>query len=104
VNALKLLFADAALTDILEQSDWYERQSGDALASRWENAVSTGIERIARNPLSSAPCDFGNDELHDIRRVSVDGFGKHSIFYEVGKAKIVILRVAHGSRDIESLF
>lgn len=48
MNALKLLFADAALTDILEQSDWYERQSGGVLVSRWENAVAGGIESVVK--------------------------------------------------------
>jgi plasmid stabilization system protein ParE len=31
-------------------------------------------------------------------------FPKHLIFYRIENGKIVILRVIHGARDLESLF
>ena len=55
-----------ALSDILEQADWYEQHSGQALAKRWENAVVASIERVAENPQLGASCNFDEDELHGI--------------------------------------
>jgi hypothetical protein len=36
VKNLRLRLAEAALSDILEQADWYELHSGQTLAKRWE--------------------------------------------------------------------
>jgi plasmid stabilization system protein ParE len=66
--------------------------------------VVASIERVAENPQLGASCNFDEDELHGIRRISITGFAKHSAFYQVGKRELIILRVAHGARDLESLF
>jgi len=34
----------------------------------------------------------------------VPGFAKHLIFYTIENDKLLILRVVHGARDLESLF
>lgn len=97
-------FTDAAVNDILEQADWYEQRLGEGLASRWESAVTWAVRRIARNPHSGALCSFRALELQSIRRMPIAKFPKHLIFYQIGGGGIVILRVVHGSRDLESLF
>ncbi len=38
------------------------------------------------------------------RRMPVAGFAKHLIFYQSSERKILVLRVVHGARDLESLF
>ncbi len=70
-----------AIADILEQSDWYEAQADRSLAQRWEEAVTATL-----------------------RRMPVAGFAKHLIFYQSSERKILVLRVVHGARDLESLF
>ena len=37
----RIVLSDAAVADILEQSDLYQEQSGDKLAKRWESAVTS---------------------------------------------------------------
>jgi len=44
------------------------------------------------------------EELHSIRRMPITRFPMHLIFYRVENCEIVILRVIHGARDLESLF
>ena len=34
----------------------------------------------------------------------IPGFPKHLIFYQVRKNEVLILRIVHGARDLESLF
>ena len=96
--------SDRAVADILEQADWYDVQSGSELAKRWENAITSTVLRIVENPRAGALCNFTAEELHDVRRVPVAGFPRHLVFYQFQGNQILILRVIHGARDLESLF
>lgn len=100
---LRIRLSDAAISDILEQSDWYERQEDRRLSQRWESAVSSAILRIAKNPRFGAPCEFKAEELHRPRRIPVAGFPKHLIFYQFHADELLILRIIHGAQDLESL-
>jgi toxin ParE1/3/4 len=97
-------FSEPAVSDILEQADWYELQSGPKLATRWDRAVTSTIVRISTVPKSGALCRFKAEQLQGTRRVPVGGFPKHLIFYQVEPRGIFVLRVVHGARDLESLF
>jgi hypothetical protein len=47
---------------------------------------------------------FSATELGGARRVPVAGFPKHLVFYQSYPDEIVVLRIVHGARDLESLF
>ena len=67
---------------------------------------SSDLSRAA-NPeesRSGAPCRFSPTELHGSRRVPISGFPKHLVFYSVEDNDVLILRVLHRARDLESLF
>ncbi len=104
MNRARICVSDVALNDILEQSDWYEHRSGEELARRWAKEVTLALIRIEKNPRSGAKCSFTADELQDIRRMPIAGFPKHLILYRADESEILILRVVHGARDLESLF
>jgi toxin ParE1/3/4 len=74
------------------------------LAQRWEEAVTATLLRIAQRPGIGSRCRFTVDELRGTCRVPVAGFAKHLIFYQSREAEILVLRVVHGARDLESLF
>jgi toxin ParE1/3/4 len=104
VKPSPLTLSELAVADILEQAEWYGAQSGVKLMMRWEKAITASLLRILRNPRAGAPCSFEANELRGMRRVMVAGFPKHLIFYRTQKSKVVVLRVIHGARDLESLF
>ena len=104
MKQLSLRFSDGAVNDILEQADWYEQQSGQSLAKRWESSVTAAILGILKNPQSGALCGFSAEELNGIRRMPISRFPKHLVFYRLENRDILILRVVHGARDLESLF
>jgi toxin ParE1/3/4 len=104
VKRLRIRFSEAAITDIIEQSDWYRQRSGNALSARWDREIDSVIQRILRNPETGAHCSFPSVELVGLRRTSVEGFPKHLIFYRIGDNEIFVLRVLHGARDLEGLF
>jgi len=104
VSQTRIAFTEDAIDDVLEQADWYEHQSDATLATRWERAVTATLLRILDNPRSGAPCKFKSEELRDLRRIPVKRFEKHLIFYRLEKNELLVLRVVHGARDLESLF
>ena len=59
-------FSDAAIADILEQSDWYEAQADRSLAQRWEEAVTATLLRIAQRPRIGSRCSFTADECRPV--------------------------------------
>jgi plasmid stabilization system protein ParE len=83
VKKTRIAFTDAALADILEQSDWYETQGDRSLAQRWEEAVTATLLRIAQRPRIGSRCSFTADELRGTRRLPVADFAKHLVFYHV---------------------
>jgi len=104
VKPRKIVLTDAAINDILEQAAWYEEESGLKLARRWEKAVTSVLLRIAATPAAGAPCNFKAPELAGVRRVTVPRFPKHLVFYRLQKQEMIVLRIVHGARDLESLF
>jgi toxin ParE1/3/4 len=104
VKAPHLTLSDAAVADILEQSEWYEKQAGEKLAKRWEKAVTSTLLRISRGPRTGSPCKFKSTELRGTRRAPIRGFPRHLDFYLFYPEEIVVLRIVHGARDLESLF
>jgi plasmid stabilization system protein ParE len=81
VRKLRLTLSEAAATDIVEQANWYEEQSGPELVKRWERAVTSTVLRIVDHPRAGSICNFQHPELSNVRRVLVPGFAKHLIFY-----------------------
>jgi toxin ParE1/3/4 len=103
VKKSRLVFSDAAIADVLEQSDWYRGQSGAALAKRWEKAVTFALFRILANPAAAPRCSFRPIDLQDVRRTPIAGFPKHLLFYRFQETEVFVLRVVHGARDLENL-
>jgi toxin ParE1/3/4 len=103
VKTLTLSLSDAAASDILDQMDWYEQQADIRLGSRWERSVYLSLLRLVRYSHLGPLCSFKSVELRGIRRLPVAEFQKHLIFYRVESDRLVILRIVHGARDLESL-
>jgi toxin ParE1/3/4 len=104
VSTSRIVLSDLAVADILEQAEWYESRSDKNLAKRWEEVVTSALLRVCELPETGALCAFNANELRGTRRVLVLGFSKHLIFYQVREGEILVLRVVHGARDLESLF
>jgi plasmid stabilization system protein ParE len=90
---------------ILDQADYYERESGERLARRWHLAVDSLIRRIALNPELGAPAFASIPRFAGLRRISVPRFPNHLLFYRYSKPErlVTIENLMHGARDIEAL-
>jgi toxin ParE1/3/4 len=100
----RLVLTDAAIADILDQADWYLRQSGCPLAQRWEKAVTSAIGSVLRHPAAGVSCTFQAPELRGLKRKAIPRFPKHLLFYKFDDEEVVVLRIVHGARDLERLF
>ena len=99
----RLVLADAAIADVLDQADWYLQQSGRTLGMRWEKAVSSAISSLLRHPAAGSPCTFRSTELRGVRRTAIPRFPKHLLFYRFDGEEVFVLRIVHGARDLENL-
>ena len=104
MRKVQLVLSDLAVADILEQANWYIAKSGHPLAKRWDKAVTATILRILRNPSSGKLCSFKAPILRDVRSMAIREFPNHLLFYRVRHFEMIVLRIVHGSRELESLF
>lgn len=75
-----------------------------AAANRFIDAVRATEYMLLANPHMGAPRDFDHPLLAGIRFHLVRGFRKYLVFYLPLPDGIEVVRVLHGSRDVEALF
>ena len=95
----RIVLSDAEVADILEQSDWYQEQSGDRLAKRWESAVTSAVMRVVETPGAGALCNFKPAELL-VRRIRLPDSQSICSSMNSRRRRYLFLRVLHGARDL----
>jgi plasmid stabilization system protein ParE len=75
------------------------------LVQRWRQATTKAIRSLLTMPERGSLVDPDDHELAHVRRILIEGFPKHFIFYrsEPGSGTVIILRMLHGDRDVLSL-
>lgn len=99
---VRVRFTSVAVADIGELGAWIRRDSESA-GDRFEAAVRSTANGLLAFPNAGARLGFGIGAIHDSRWVRVTGFANHLIVYRVDGESIEIVRVLHGSRDMQSL-
>ena len=86
-------------------ADYYRLRSGPELATRWRVAVVESALSRHLMPDRGSLCRFIAHSLNDIRRLPIQGFPQHALFYRtLSQARTVhIVDILHGARDIEKL-
>lgn len=94
----RILFTPIASDDLAEIWTYISAGSEDQIADHFLERIQAKCEIIAQSPL-------GFREMPELAPgVRVFPFGNYIIFYLVIDNGIEVLRVLHGSRDIEDLF
>ncbi len=104
---ISLKVNDEATQAIINQSLYYRDQSPDgALEARWEDAATKTVTSLLSMPERGVECHFKKPELRGLRRLAVQGFPKHLVFYLYKKDEqlVRIVDVVHGARNLNSLF
>ena len=91
--------------DIDEIADYLAEHAGLDTALRFLLEVYDTFALLATQQNMGWPCRVRHAQLSDARTFRVSArFDKHLIFYKPYSERIEILRVLHGSRDLEELF
>ena len=101
---MKHVVRPRAEDDILRQFRYYLLQDGALdVATRFLNAVDTSIASICKMPHMGAVKRLRNPALSGRRFSPVDGFEDILIFYLVQRDTLRVVRVLHGSRDVNNI-
>lgn len=71
---------------------------------RFLKAIRRTCSQIAAMPGIGAPRDYDNPALVGLRVVPVAGFKNYGIYYLTTSEAVIVLRVLHGARDLDSIF
>jgi plasmid stabilization system protein ParE len=102
--SLKIIESDQVIDDVISTADRIAQQAGLNASDRFLQAVKGAYRQIADMPGLGSVQDYGQPELKGMRRWHITKFPKYLVFYIVTPAELIILRVLHGSQDIETIF
>ena len=95
---------EAARRDLVAQWVWYSENGSVEVADRFLLAVDQTLSVLASQPESGSVVLLRSPELRGLRRAPVsDGFEKILLFYFPLQGGVDLVRVVHGSRDLERL-
>jgi toxin ParE1/3/4 len=100
----RVLKREAAKGDLVSQWVWYAENAGIEVADRFLRAADDTLNMLSTQPESGASFFALKPELRGMRRFPVsDGFEKILLFYFPLRDGVDLVRVVHGSRDLEML-
>jgi toxin ParE1/3/4 len=100
----RVLKREAARRDLIQQWVWYAESASIEVADRFLRAADKTLDLLSTQPESGARFFVRKPELQNMRRFPVsDGFGKILLFYFPLQDGVDLVRVVHGSRDLERL-
>lgn len=100
----RVLKREAAKRDLIALWVWYAENAGIEVADRFLRAADDTLSLLSSNPESGTSFLVAGAELQGSRRFPVsDGFERNLLFYFPLKDGVDLVRVVHGTRDLERL-
>ena len=90
--------SNAARADIKQIATYTQKVWGSGKRRTYIKELDSVMLFLAENPISGTQCDYVASGLRKHRHES------HTIFYEIQRDSIFIVRVLHKSMDVESKF
>jgi toxin ParE1/3/4 len=101
----RVLKRESAKRDLIAQWVWYAENASIEVADRFLRAVDHTLNLLARQPESGSKFFVHKPELEGMRKFPVSGgFEKILLFYFPLPNGVDLVRVIHGSRDLERIF
>lgn len=88
----------------IEECFVYIAEDNLDIAVSFLGAIEGSLEKLAEFPLLGKTREFQNKQLQGVRMWHVKGYENYLIFYAATHSAIEVIRIVHGSRDIEELF
>ncbi|NJM47237.1 MAG: type II toxin-antitoxin system RelE/ParE family toxin [Alkalinema sp. RU_4_3] len=96
----KIILSPEAQLDLMDFCDYLDESDPEVSMRFFDAARSTFVE-IARMPLIGQQYEVG--ETQSLRKWRIKGFRRYLIFYRVKPETIEIVRLLHGSQDVDSI-
>ncbi|ACK71607.1 plasmid stabilization system [Gloeothece citriformis PCC 7424] len=90
------------IRDLIELATYIAENNLEA-SEQFLRAAEETFQQLAKLPMMGKICQFKNPLLTNIRQQAVKGFRRYLIFYRLSESEIEIVRVLHGSRDLEAI-
>ncbi len=95
--------SNRAVADVIEAALHLEAQR-TGLAERFITATERAFDSLAGTPGLGRVREFATARLLGLRSWRIRGFENWLVFYRVTDEAVEIVRVLHGSRDLEAAF
>src|SRR4051794_8292504 len=99
----RIIKSDLALGDLEEQAE-YLRQRSPRAALRFLDAAEGTFRQLASMPGMGQRHETENPLYQDLRCFPISRFPAHIVYYKPLADGIIVIRVVHGSRDIDQIF
>jgi toxin ParE1/3/4 len=93
-----------AWRDITEHLTYLQERGDSEVAERLLEAFQVTFSELAKMPRMGSPCFFKSQPVRALRRWPINGFENWLVFYLPKRHGVEIVRVLHGSRDLEAIW
>lgn len=90
------------IRDLIDLATYIAENNLDK-SDQFLHGVEETFKQLGQMPQLGKKCQLNNSRLQNVRQIAVKGFRKYLIFYQITAGEAEIIRVLHGSRDIESI-
>lgn len=88
------------IRDLIELATYIAEDNLDA-SDRFLVAAEETFKQLAKMPGMGKLSQFSTPNLANVRQQAIKGFKRYLVFYRLTDSGVEILRVIHGTRDIE---
>ena len=93
-----------AIRDVIGASDHIAAYSSLNASEKFLEAVKSTYRKIADMPNIGTLRDYGRPQLKGMRMWRIAKYPQYLIFYFATGSELYILRVLHGSQDLDAIF
>ncbi|MEM8642837.1 MAG: type II toxin-antitoxin system RelE/ParE family toxin [Cyanobacteria bacterium P01_G01_bin.54] len=98
----KLIKRPQVIRDLIDLATYIAQGNLDS-SDRFLRAADETFKQLGQMSGLGRVCYFESGRLQGMRQLAVKGFRKYLVFYRVVEDCVEIVRVLHGSRDLEAI-
>jgi toxin ParE1/3/4 len=99
----KLIIRNLATQDLRQQANYILNNVNVSAAEQFLELAESTFAQILIVPRIGKSVNFVLDRMGEVRQWRIKNFQDYLVFYRVQDEQIEILRVLHGSRDLEGI-
>lgn len=99
----KLTIRNRATQDLRQQANYILSNGSVGAAENFLKLAEATFAQILAVPRIGKSLDFVLNQMGEVRQWRIKNFRDYLVFYRVQDEQIEILRVLHGSRDLENI-